>query len=126
MKHHEELVKGLVEQLKPVFENSQQSIYLYLDNTHKWCNQNFSRLLGYSSPEEWSKLDVNFPEVFVSEKSRKTLVGAYQKAMDHMAGSTVNVAWKRKNGKEEETSVILVPISYQGHTFALHFIAKKA
>ena len=94
--------------------------------TLKSCNSNFSKLLGYSSPEEWARVDVNFPEVFVSSKSRKTLVTAYQKAMEEQIGSTIDVAWKRKDGKNVNSAVILVPYSYGGHLMALHFITKKS
>ena len=126
MKHHEELISNAMEQLGQIFQGSKQSVYLYLDNTHKSCNSNFAKLLGYSSPEEWSSMDVNFPEVFVSSKSRKTLVTAYQKAMEEQIGSTINVTWKRKDGKDVSSEVILVPYSHGGHLMALHFITKKA
>jgi len=125
MKHHEELVSGAVKQLNPIFENSKQSMYLYLDNAHKACNPNFSKMLGYGSPEEWSKMDVNFPEVFVASKSRKALVTAFQNAMDQHVGSSLDIVWKKKDGKEVESNVILVPYSYEGHLLALHFVTKK-
>ncbi len=125
MKHHEQLVTGAADQLATIFNKSQQAIYLYMDNTHKWCNPNFSRMLGYKSPKEWSKLDVNFPEVFVASKSRKALVNAYQKAMEKRAGSTIDVVWKGKDGKETASSVILIPFAFEGHQMALHFITEK-
>ena len=124
-KHHEQLISGAVEQLKLIFDKSQQGIYLYLDNTHKWCNSNFSKMLGYASPEEWSKLDVNFPEVFVASKSRKALVSAYQDAMDHHVGSCIDIVWKKKDGKDASSNVILIPYAYEGHPMALHFVSKK-
>ena len=46
-------------------------------------------------------------------------------AMKRMVGSAIDVSWKRKNGGEVDTKVILVPISYQEHLFALHFISEK-
>ena len=71
-------------------------------------------------------MDVNFPEAFVSSKSRKTLVTAYQKAMEQHVGSSIDVTWKRKDGKDVASNVILVPYSYEGHLMALHFITKKS
>jgi hypothetical protein len=68
---------------------------------------------------------VNFPEVFVAPKSRKALVTAYQNVMDNHDGSSIDVVWKRKDGKEADTNVILVPFLYEGHQLALHFITKK-
>ena len=52
--HHEELVRGLYNQMKTVFESSEQPMYLYLDDAHKTCNQKLASLLGYKTPEEWT------------------------------------------------------------------------
>jgi hypothetical protein len=41
--HHEELVKGLYDQMKPVIEGSDQPIFIYLDDNHKTCNAKFLR-----------------------------------------------------------------------------------
>ena len=60
---------------------------------------------------------------FVAEKSQETLVTNYRKAMDKMVGSTFPITWRKKSGGTVDTTVILVPISYEGHLFALHFIS---
>jgi PAS domain-containing protein len=46
---HEELIKGVYEQLREIFDESKQAIYVYRDDTHKACNQRFASLLGYNS-----------------------------------------------------------------------------
>ena len=51
--HHEELVKGLYEQMKTVMEGSEQPVFIYLDDNHKACNNKFATLLGFKSPQEW-------------------------------------------------------------------------
>ena len=53
--HHVELVKGITEQLKPILEKSEQSIYVYLDDTHKACNKKVADLLGYKSAQGMGK-----------------------------------------------------------------------
>jgi carbohydrate-binding DOMON domain-containing protein len=110
------------EQLAEVFEESQQSVYLYLDDINKVCNKKFAALLGYESPRNWANVKENFPEAFVSPKDRKILVSTYQKAMNDLVGSTISVAWRKKGGGEVPTTTILVPIVYEGHRMALHFI----
>jgi len=75
-RHHEERVKGLYNQLKQVFDSSEQSIYLHLDDVHKVCNDRFASLLGYGSPTEWSKVEKSFPDTFVDRKSQQNLVSA--------------------------------------------------
>jgi len=121
--HHEELIAGLVDQIRIVFESSEQGMYLYLDDTHKVCNQKFASLLGYRTPEEWARAE-EFTAL-VAEKSVETLVTAYQKAMEKKIGSTIGVTWKMKTGSSVDSVVILVPVAYGGHLFALHWVSPK-
>ncbi len=120
---HEQLVAGLSQQLKQIFEASDQAIYLYLDDVHKACNKRFADLLGYDSPEAWAAADEPFPMVFVAAKSRQPLVTAYQNAIERSVASTLDVTWQRKAGGTVATRVILVPIAFEGHLLALHFIS---
>ena len=120
--HHDELLQGLSDQLKEILEGSDQAIYVYLDDTHKVCNQKFADLLGYTSPAEWAAVTEPFPQTFVAENSQSTLIDAFQTAMQQTSGSTLSVTWMRKDKETVETTVILVPISFEGHLFALHFV----
>jgi len=122
---HEALVGGLYKQLKPVFENSEQAMYLYLDDVHKVCNKRFADLLGYDSPRAWAAVEEPFPMVFVASKSRRTLVSAYQDAIERFVGSAIDVTWQTKSGGAVETRVILVPVTYDGHVLALHYISPR-
>jgi len=121
-KHHEELVSGIHEQLKEIFEKSTQGIYIYLDDTHKACNERFAALLGYKSADEWARAAVSFEQLFAERNSQDRLVSAYQNATENFAASTVEVSWKKKSGGIIDTTVILVPIAYKEHIFALHFV----
>lgn len=120
--HHHELLEKLSGQLKEILDSSTQAIYVYLDDTHKVCNQKFADLLGYTSPAEWAQVTEPFPKVFVAEASQSTLIDAFQKAIEQKAGSTIPITWLKKDGKTVDTTVMLVPISFEGHVFALHFI----
>lgn len=121
---HEDLIRGIYEQLKEIFEESKQAIYVYLDDTHKIYNQKFASLLGYKSVEELSAVSEPFIEAFVMEKSQEILISAYRNAMEDKIGSDIEVSWKKKTGESVKTKVIIVPISYMGELFALHFISK--
>jgi PAS domain-containing protein len=121
-RHHEELIKGITKQMESILDSSQQGIYIYLDDIHKVCNEKFSSLMGYGSPEEWSKVEDSFEE-FVDPSSQETLVKAYRLAMEKMIPSTIKVSWKKKSGGTVATSVVMVPIAYNDHLFALHFIS---
>jgi hypothetical protein len=120
-KHHEELISGFYNQLKEIFDSSEQAIYLYLDDTHKVCNKKFAKMQGFSSPEEWAKVE-NPLEVGVEKSSQDAIVTAYKNAMEKLVASKINVKLKKKTGDSFDASVIMVPLSYQGHLFALHFI----
>ena len=122
-KHHEELVSGLYEQLRPVMEHSEQGMYLYLDDTHNVFNDQMAKLLGYSSGAEMKKNAKDSPlHAFIDVKSHKSVVQAFRKAMEKMSGSVVSVTFKKKSGTRMSAKMILIPISYHGHLFALHFL----
>ena len=120
---HQDLLNDLAAHLQPVFESSEQGIYIYFDDEQKVCNEKFASLLGYASPDEWAKMEGSFPGLFVDTGSQGTLIDAFQTAMQDMSASTIKVQWKKKGGGTVDTTVILVPISYKGHLFALHFVA---
>jgi hypothetical protein len=120
--HHEELIAGISKQMKSILDSSQQSVYIYLDDIHKVCNGKFASLLGYRSPEEWAK-DENLLEATVEQSSQETLVNAYNQAMEKFIASNIIVTWKKKSGGTVVTSVVLVPIAYDDHIFALHFVS---
>jgi hypothetical protein len=122
--HHAEIIDGATAQLQPLFDHSSQAIYLYLDDHHKSCNKSFSKLLGYSSPSAWAGVKTSFPETFVAKKSQRTLVSAYKEAMEKGTGSVNDVTWKKKNGSEVKSRTILVPLTFEGHALALHFITE--
>lgn len=122
-KHHKELIDGVALQFAEIFENSDQGTYIYLDDEHKVCNKKFSDMLGYKNPAAWAKNENSFTDIFVNDASAKKLVGTYAQAMQKMVGSQIEVTWRKKTGEKIKTNVILVPIAYDGHLFALHFVS---
>jgi carbohydrate-binding DOMON domain-containing protein len=123
--HHEELVKGLYEQMKPVLDVSEQPMFIYLDDNHKACNKKLASMLGYKSPQEWAEKQ-GFLDVHVAEKSRETLSSAYLNAMKKMAASTIQLTWMKKDGATIDSTMILVPMFFQGHLFSVHFVTSAA
>ena len=118
---HEKIIFELKKSFGELLENSTQPIYAYLDNIHKFCNEKYALMLGFSSADEWSKVEDPVEET-VEEKSREVLVDAYTTAMEEMAASHISVTWKRMDGELIETNVILVPMPYDDELVALHFI----
>ncbi len=120
--HHEELIAGISKQMKSILDSSQQAVYIYLDDIHKVCNGKYASLLGYRSPEEWAKVEDPLDET-VERSSQEALVNAFNQAMEKLIPSNIKVTWKKKAGGTVATSVILVPIAYDDHLFALHFVS---
>lgn len=124
MEGQENILKGIFNQLKGIFNSSEQAMYIYLDDEQKVCNEKFASMLNYKSSKEWASVKENFPTAFVAEKNQPTLINAFQNAMEKGRGSSIEVEWKKKSGDSVKTEVILVPIEYNGHRMALHFISK--
>jgi hypothetical protein len=59
-----------------------------------------------------------------AEKSREKAMTAYWNAMNKKVASTTQVTWMKKSGGTVDSSVILVPIFFQGHFFSLHFVTR--
>lgn len=97
-------------------------MYLYLDDENKECNGKFASMLGYGSAEEWAAVEENFPTAFVAEGSQDELVQKYQEAMQKATGSSFDVEWKKKTSGTIKANVILIPVAYEGHRMALHFV----
>jgi len=121
--HHEQLVKGISEQMKPVLEKSGQAIYIYLDDNHKVCNKKFADLLGYKSPKEWA--DAEAPLSDVVEEDQQGVIDAYMNASEKMVASVIELRFKNiRTGKIVKTRMIIAPIGHAGHVFTAHFFSK--
>jgi hypothetical protein len=122
-KHHGQLIKGISEQFATILNSSKQGIYIYLDDNHKVCNKKFASMLGYASPSQWAAVQESFPQAFVDNKSQQALVAAFGQAVQKFTASALNITWKKKNVGTVNTKVILAPIVFEDHIFALHFIS---
>jgi hypothetical protein len=120
---HKDIISSLRNEYAELLDASEQGIYIYLDDEHKICNKNFASLLGYASANEWEDIDAPFTEAFVADASQEPLVDAFGDALEKGVASTSSITWKKKNGGTVETTVILVPIVFEGHLFALHFVS---
>jgi PAS domain-containing protein len=115
-------IRTATEQMRALYGESQQAMYLFLDDHNKSCNPRFAKLLGYADPATWAAVQTSFPQAFVAPKSQGVLIDAYQAALQDGVATKVPVTWKRKDGKTVDTNVILVPVDVDGNRLALHFI----
>jgi len=124
MYEHQAIIEEANKQFEAILRESKQAVYLYLDDTHKVCNEKFASMLGYKSAAEWANVQEPFTEAFVEKRSQHALVSAYQEAMESKTGSCVDIDWKKKKSGPVATRVILVPISVRQELLALHFISE--
>jgi hypothetical protein len=121
-KEHEEVLAWIKHEFRDILGNSEQAIYIYICDTHKLCNHKFSSMLGYASPDVWAMKEEMLSDA--REEDQEVIISAYKDAMENKVGSAINVFWKNhKTGKSVETKVIIVPSSYKGQLFAVHFIS---
>lgn len=121
--NHEELVGNIARQLEPVLKKSKQAVYIYLDDVHKVCNDNFAKILGYESAKEWAATQA--PLTDVVEEDQKAVISAYQNAVDNFMASTLDITMRNvKNDKLVKVRMILAPIVLDGHVFSIHFLSQ--
>lgn len=123
--HHEEVVRKIAAQLKPVLDKSGQGVYIYLDDAHKVCNKKFADLLGYKSAREWANAEAPLSDVV--EEDQPSVISAYENASENMVASCLDVRMKNiKTGRTIKTSMIVVPLTDGGnHVFTVHFFSRK-
>ena len=114
-------MKGLYNLMKPILDASEQPIFIYLDDNHKACNNRLATMLGFKSPQEWASVS-GFLEVYVAEKSRETLSTAYWNSVNKMMASTIQLTWMKKTGETVDSTMILVPMFFNGHMFSVHYV----
>jgi PAS domain S-box-containing protein len=120
-----DLMQALAEQYRPVLQNSPDGVYLWLDETHKICNERLARMFGYTV-EEWCKTEP-FLESFVAQEDRGTCSWNYHNRVAALAFPvTFRFRGRRKDGSTFAAETDMIPISYEGHAIAYHFVRQLA
>jgi hypothetical protein len=121
--HHEELIGNIARQLEPILKKSKQAVYIYLDDVHKVCNDNFAKMLGYESVGAWAETEA--PLADVVEEDQKAVISAYQNAVDGFMASQLEITMRNvNNDKLVKVRMIVVPIVLDGHVFSIHFLSQ--
>lgn len=116
------LISDLYKQMHKILSISEQPILIYLDDKHKVCNQQFADMLCYGSPHELSSTP-GFLELLIDdEESRNAFMEAYWTAINNMNAVGLDVTWRKKNNTKLKTSVVMVPMEYEGHILLVQFI----
>lgn len=121
--HHEHLIKEVAEIFEPILSDSPQAIYIYLDDSHKICNQNFADLMGYGSIDEWVANEN--PVGDFAELDQNNVIEAYEKASEEFLATSLSVVINTQGGSEAEADLIMTPFAYKGETFVVHFLTPQ-
>ncbi len=121
--HHRQLLEGARTALQPLFDSSQQALYVYFDDHLKFCNRRYAQLLGYRDPAEWEAVVEDIPRAFVADESVETAIRTFQATVGAGTAAEVPITWRKKGGKGVVRSrTIFVPFDHEGHRMALHFV----
>jgi PAS domain S-box-containing protein len=118
---HETILREMAVQFGPLFESSPIGVYLYVDDTHKICNERMARMHGMTV-EEWQSTQT-FLNDFIVEEDREMYAGNYR---HHVAGLRHPVTFRfrglRKDGSTFTAETDMIPLSWNGHSVAYHFV----
>ena len=122
---HVDVMKELAQQFRPLLEESPDGVYLWLDESHKVCNERLARMFG-CTVEEWCATEP-FLESFVAEEDRQVFSSNYHNCVAALAYPvTFRFRGRRKDGSSFAAETDMIPISWQGHAVAYHFVRKIA
>ncbi len=119
----EDVIRELAEQFRPIMEKSQDGVYLWLDETHKVCNERLGNLFGFTV-EEWREAQP-FLDSFVTEEDRALYSWNYHNRVARLAFPvTFRFRGLRKDGSTFAAETDMIPISYRGYAVAYHFVRR--
>ena len=117
----EDIIRELAKQFRPVMEQSPDGGYLWLDETHKVCNERLAKLFGFTV-EQWSATQP-FLDNFVAEEDRRMFSWNYHNRVAALAFPvTFRFRGMRKDGSTFPAETDMIPISYGGEAVAYHFV----
>jgi len=118
---HERILREMAGHFGPLFESSPFGVYLYVDDTHKICNERMARMHGMTV-EEWQNTPT-FLSDFIFDEDREMYARNYQ---HHVAGLKHLVTFRfrglRKDGSTFTAETDMIPLCWNGHAVAYHFV----
>ena len=119
---HDSLLDRLLEHLGPVFDNSVDGVYVFVDDATAACNQKCAKLWGYATPAEWAKASP-FMDKLVADSDQEAVAEQYQSHIPNLAGPVrFRFKGKKKDGSPVTIETDMIPLSFEGHAVAYHFV----
>ena len=118
---HAQVLHEIAEQFEPLFNNSPFGVYLYVDDAYKICNERMARMHGMTVTE-WQSTPT-FLNDFIVPEDRAMYASNYQ---HHVAGLRHPITFRfrglRKDGSTFAAETDMIPLSWNGHPVAYHFV----
>ena len=119
---HATIIDELRDQFAPVLDSSPDGVYLWLDETHKTCNDRLASMFGYDDAAEWCA-QAPFLESFIAPEDRATYGRNYQRVVGGIERPvTFRFQALRKDGSTFAAETDMIPIAHDGHVVAYHFV----
>ena len=122
-RQHEEWLADIAVQLAPVFEHSEEGVYVYLDDRHKICNERLAKMWGYATAAEWAG-QPDFLETFVAARPDRVKISSnyHQNVHQRLAAYRLRFTARHRDGRRIRCEADTVPFSYDGQVFAYTFV----
>ncbi|MBI3738241.1 MAG: PAS domain S-box protein [Chloroflexi bacterium] len=118
---HVKILRELSSQFQPLFQNSPEGIYLYIDEVHKICNERLAKMFGLTVTE-WEAME-GFVNKHAAEKDQEMIVRNYHEHI-HQQLTPVRFRFKavRKDGSTFNAETDMIPFPWGGEMLAFHFV----
>ncbi|PWB55979.1 MAG: hypothetical protein C3F13_02660 [Anaerolineales bacterium] len=117
---HVKILNELAEQFRPLFENSPEGIYLYIDEVHKICNERFAKMFGLTV-KEWEAMDGFVNKHAIPGDVEKIVSMYHQHIHQELTPARFQVTGIRKDGSRFKAETDMIPFPWRGEMLALHF-----
>jgi len=118
---HVTILMELSKQFQPLFQNSPEGIYLYIDEVHKICNERFAKMLGLTV-KEWEEME-GFVNKHAAEEDVELIVNNYHTHIHQkLTPARFRFTAIRKDGSKFKAEMDMIPFPWGGEMLALHFV----
>ena len=118
---HIKILKEISEQFQPLFQNSPDGIYIYIDEVHKICSERFAKMFGLSVAE-WEAME-GFVNKHAAKEDQDMFINTYHEHIHQkLTPARFRLKALRKDGSSFQAEIDMVPFPWGGEMLALHFV----
>ena len=119
---HDVATKELAEHLAPIFEESPDGVYVWLDEEHWTCNTRFAAIFGYEGPDELNDTPHLLQRIVHEDDQQLFSWHYWNRVQARSFPVTFRFIGVLKDGSTVPVETDMIPLTFGGHTFAYHFV----